>query len=116
MDERRHHQRFAFEAGARLASDKSCWSTRVLDLSLRGALVKRPTDWTGDIGLEQALRVDLPGSRRIEMQCTVAHFSEQCIGFHCERIDMDSFSHLKLVALANLGSEEALNRELTALV
>ena len=115
MDERRHHQRFAFEAEALLTNGNSRWATRVLDLSLRGVLIQRPADWTGHVGTGQTLRVDLTGPRHIDMQVNVVHLSADHLGLHCDRIDMDSFSHLKLVALANLGSEEALNRELAAL-
>ncbi len=115
MEEKRHHQRFAFDAEAKLANATDTWPTQIVDLSLRGALLARPERWQGDLGDAHQLTIELPGSEKVAMQVSIAHFSADKIGCCCQRIDMDSFAQLKQIALANLGNEETLNRELAAL-
>lgn len=115
MDEKRQFQRFNFDSRARLNATDASWDTRILDISLRGALLARPPGWDYEPGTAQAIQVDLESGDKIEMDVTVSHVDQNRIGCRCDRIDLDSFAHLKQVVLANIGSEDALNRELAAL-
>lgn len=114
-DERRHFSRFPFEGRVRIFSGDRAWETSLIDLSLKGVLLTRPDGWEGREG--QRFRVDarLEGGIVISMSVSAVTIEAERLGFQCERIDMDSFSHLKRIVQLNLGAQELLNRELAAL-
>ena len=113
--ERRRFQRFPFEATARLYSGTQQWQGELIDISLKGVLITRPADWDGQIGQTYRISLALPGSVNISMAVTIAHVTAEHIGCQCDKIDLDSFSHLKRLIELNLGDPSLLNRELSAL-
>jgi PilZ domain len=96
-------------------SDRAMWSTRLIDISLNGALVERPAGWTGQSGKAQRLELRVASGLIISVGAAVAHVSDKAIGYHFERMDLDSFTRLKRLIELNLGDPEMLNRELAAL-
>ncbi len=114
-EERRRFHRFDFEAKARLYSGSQQWDTELIDISLKGVLLRRPEDWDGDPGELFRVEVKLEGGVVISMSVIAAHVTDDRAGFHCERIDMDSFGHLKRLIELNLGDPSLLTRELSAL-
>jgi hypothetical protein len=111
--DKRRFTRIPFDAPARLVSTHIA---HVLDVSLKGALIAKPADWTATPG--QALTLQIPlgeGDAMIRMETRVAHVEPDRVGLHCEHIDLDSISHLKRLVELNLGDEELLHRELAAL-
>lgn len=113
-DGRRFH-RFAFDAAATLFGRDRAWPTRLLDVSLNGALVARPPTWSGAVGSGQRLQLALESGALISMTTTVVNVADDRLGLHFERIDMQSFTHLKRLIELNLGNSELLYRELGAL-
>ena len=113
--QRRHFSRFPFPGRARIYSGTEVWDTTLQDISLKGVLLHRPADWNERGGRTFRVDIRLEGGIVISMTVTAVHVGEQSIGFRCERIDMDSFSHLKRLIELNLGQPELLNRELSAL-
>lgn len=113
--ERRRFHRFDFEARAKLYSGHRQWETELIDISLKGVLLRRPGGFTGEPGELFRVEIHLEGSVVISMSVTAAHSTGDRIGFACERIDMDSFSHLKRLIELNLGDPSLLTRELSAL-
>ncbi len=113
--ERRRFHRFDFEAQVRLYSGNRQWETELVDISLKGVLLRRPEDWTGTSGEVFRVEIHLEGGVVISMSVIAAHVNQDRIGFHCERIDMDSFSHLKRLIELNLGDPSLFTRELSAL-
>jgi hypothetical protein len=111
----RKFHRFPFEAQVSLYSGDRQWDAELLDISLKGLLLARPSDWTGSIGERYRAVVRLEGGINIGMMVTAAHCSDARIGCHCSQIDMASFSHLKRLIELNLGDTELLNRELEGL-
>lgn len=117
--ERRRFSRIPFEAFAHLKSPQGdlYLNCEVIDISLKGVLVKRPTDWEGK--LVDPYQIDLlleGGNIVIKMQTLVAHIDDNYLGFDCENIDLDSITHLKRLVELNLGDEGLLHRELHALI
>ena len=49
------------------------------------------------------------------MDVTVAHLNGTCVGVRCDKIDIDSASHLRRLLELNLGDADLLSRELTEL-
>ncbi len=46
--DRRRYQRIDFDASIVLSQADSRWNANLLDISLHGLLVERPSDWDGD--------------------------------------------------------------------
>lgn len=114
MDNRRFH-RISFHGPASVKTATSTYATELLDLSLKGALVARPADFPSETDLLE-LHFPLQDSALcIVMQARVAHQTEQLLGLHCEKIDLDSISHLKRLVQLNLGDDQLLERELSEL-
>jgi hypothetical protein len=116
-NEHRHHQRILFDSAASLLFGDKTWQTKIIDISLKGALIQCPSDWNGKIGDKMTLQVhlDLDDRTNIYMHVRVAHVENQHIGFHCDDIDIDSITHLRRLVELNLGDEELLSRELSHL-
>lgn len=112
---RRKFTRFPFAGKVRLYSSGNVWETDLVDLSLRGALVARPADFTGKTGFHYRMELCLHGNIMIAMGVVVAHIEPAQLGLRCERLDLDSFVHLKRLVELNLGDAEMLNRELGSL-
>ncbi len=115
--ERRHFLRSAFHAPVRLRLGES-ESTGVLhDASLKGALVEVPVGWSGRVGQTCHLRLDLAPEVSILMETTVAHIDEGAlVGLHCERLDLDSMTHLRQLVEHNADDPALLERDLATLV
>ncbi len=91
------------------------WDSRLLDISLKGALIVAPADWETDSAVGCQLELRLDGDVVISMDGTVVHCEEGHLGFRCDHIELDSISHLKRLVELNLGDEALLERELTEL-
>ncbi|MBL0166678.1 MAG: PilZ domain-containing protein [Propionivibrio sp.] len=118
-DERRHHARIAFHAPARLVLGERTLDVVVLDLSLKGALIRLPASPPLSAGASGMLHVRLnesEPSEQISMQIRVAHVQGPQAGLLCICIDIDSVTHLRRLLELNLGDPALLERELSALI
>jgi len=116
-ENKRRFSRISYDCGANIIADGKPWLTQLLDISLNGALVERPEGFKAVMGDPCALELTLNNSSIIIRMdvAIVAHSEENCIGFTCKFIDVDSISHLRRLVELNLGDEELLHRELDAL-
>lgn len=115
--EKRKFHRISFDAPCELHAIDSVWTTEVLDISLKGVLVKRPEGW--DVPLNQPCEVviHLDGEQvGIVMAVELKHIESQRLGFKCEYIDLESATHLKRLVELNLGDQVLLEREFTRLI
>lgn len=114
--DKRLFTRVNFNAVGRVLSQDQFWPVKVLDLSLKGALLQLQTPWNGDLNQPLILEFVLPNSSIvIRMQAKIAHLHHNNMGLVCKGIDLESVSHLKRLVELNLGSTELLERELTHL-
>ncbi len=112
----RRFSRESFKGLAHLDIGSHSLSTEVLDLSLQGALIKKPEQWPQSLPKLMQLRIQLNDFPvELIMKVSVAHASAQVVGLHCEKIDIESVSHLRRLLELNLGDAELLSRELTEL-
>jgi hypothetical protein len=116
--ERRRFSRIPFNVAADLQlTEAESITVEVIDLSLHGLLIAKPTAWFAPLGTEFNLCLTLENSdTQLAMSATVAHVDEDSIGFECQNIDLESISHLRRLIELNLGSSDILNRELNALI
>jgi hypothetical protein len=115
MDNRRF-SRVSFKGIAHLDIGSYSLTTEVLDLSLQGALIKKPPQWPQSLPTHMQLRIQLNDFPiELTMTVSVAHASDDVVGLHCEKIDIESVSHLRRLLELNLGDAELLSRELSEL-
>jgi hypothetical protein len=115
--EKRRFTRIPFNATAHVVSANGSWYSKLIDVSLKGALITCPQDWEAELGEHFLLEVILDNSDVvISMEASVAHIDEEKVGFDCINIGLDSISHLRRLIDFNLGSEELLERELHSLI
>ena len=115
--EKRQHIRIPFDARAMLSGgacdDCAC---QLVDISLKGALLRLPPDCDPAIGQACRLTITLSDDTGIVLEGHVAHREDSSCGLACDHIDMESMSHLRRIIEQNTGDEALLHRELEALI
>ena len=115
--EKRRFHRISFDAQCELHCLDEVWSSEVLDISLKGVLVKRPDNW--DVPLNQPCEVIVlldDHETGIVMAVELRHIEDHRLGFKCQYIDLDSATHLKRLVELNLGDQALLEREFGHLI
>lgn len=72
---RRQFQRISLEGDVRVYSERAMWTTKLIDISLRGAMIQRPEGWDGQRGRTQRLDIRLGNALTISASASVAHCS-----------------------------------------
>lgn len=117
--ERRQHSRIAFQTCASLVLAGRTVDVVVLDLSLKGALIRFPAD--GELVCEEVgslqvqLNAEVSGDQ-ISAEVQIVHIKGLSAGLRCLSIDLDSITHLRRLVELNLGDPQLLERELSALI
>ncbi len=115
--ERRDFSRIALSRPAALELGAVRTACELVDISLRGALVRTRAPLVAVEGQACRLLVQLDqGPATILMRGEVAHARGREVGVSCRELDLDSAAHLRRLVEVNLGSEKLLERELAALV
>ena len=115
--EKRRFHRISFDAECELHWQDEVWVSEVLDISLKGVLVKRPEKW--NVPLKQPCEVIIhldDHETGIVMAVELRHIEEQRLGFKCQYIDLESATHLKRLVERNLGDQALLEREFAHLI
>ncbi len=116
-DERRRFSRITFHRPGELDVKIARATCEVLDVSLKGALVEVPVAFRTQVGGTCTLTIRLDaGEAVIRMDGEIVHREGSQVGIRCVEIDLDSISHLRRLVELNLGDDELLHRELSALV
>ena len=118
-EDRRQFSRIAFHTPARLDCTGSRIDVVVLDISLKGALIRLPAETALNEGAVCVLRIHLDDAESgdlISMDIRVAHVEGSKAGLLCQTIDIDSVTHLRRLVELNLGDPILLDREFSALV
>lgn len=114
---RRQFSRVVFHTEARIYVEGGEFSVEVLDISLKGALIRqgKPAKLTPGTPAILQMRLDEMGTL-IRMGGVVTHGGPDHFGLLCQEIDLDSITHLRRLVELNLGDEAVLKRELNHLV
>ena len=115
-NDRRQFLRSVFHAPVRLRQGGRDSQAFLHDVSLKGALVEVPDRWGGQVGERCGLRLALSPEVVIQMDATVAHIDGSHVGLHCERLDLDSMTHLRQLVEHNADDPALLERDLAVLV
>lgn len=111
----RQFGRIPFEVSVTLRSQEQSWNTKLIDISLHGALIKAPPAFEANQEQWYQLAIHLEGGADICMEVQVAHHENEELGLHCKAIDSDSATRLRRLIELNLGNPALLERELSAL-
>lgn len=115
--EKRRFHRISFDAGCELHCRESVWLSEVLDISLKGVLVKRPANWSVPLNEPCEVVILLDDQETgIVMAVELRHIETHRLGFKCQYIDLESASHLKRLVELNLGDHVLLDREFAHLI
>jgi hypothetical protein len=114
--DRRRFWRAAFHAEAQLVDASGVTPATLLDISLRGALLRLPSSWHGRVGTAAQLELRLADDAQVSMAVVVCHVEGPRVGLRCEAIDLDSVTHLRRLVELNAGDPALLDRELAALL
>jgi len=112
---RRHFSRVHFQTDASLYLPDGELAVEVLDLSLKGALIKPKGVAFTEVGSKCTLKIRLDDETIIRMECTIVHHQAELYGLSCQEIDLESITHLRRLVALNLGDESLLDREFRAL-
>lgn len=114
--ERRNFWRAVFHSPVRLTTHGGQTYARLLDISLKGALLETDNIWHGKAGEECQLSLELAPGTTITMWTTVMHVEGPHVGLRCKSIDLDSITHLRRLVELNSGDPAILDREFGSLV
>ncbi|MBL8398436.1 MAG: PilZ domain-containing protein [Candidatus Accumulibacter sp.] len=115
--DRRRHARIAFASPAFLLVNADEIPVRLLDISLKGALVELPPGVALRRGAATLLRIDLgQDDQQIRIEASIAHLEDRLVGVACHTMDIDSATLLRRLVELNLGNPELVDRELSALI
>lgn len=115
--EKRRFHRIEFDAPCELHCQDSVWATELLDISLKGLLVKRSARW--NVPLKQPCEVIIhldDHKSGIVMAVELRHVEPERLGFKCKYIDLESATHLKRLVELNLGDQALLEREFAHMI
>lgn len=110
--ERRKFQRIQFPCEVELQDKNGHFSGTLIDISLKGVLLGHLPHCKYLVGSYLDLHLQLKQDVCIEMQLRVVFANDSQLGCCWEKIDIDSFCHLKRVIELNAGDSELLLREL----
>ncbi|HZV54175.1 MAG TPA: PilZ domain-containing protein [Rhodocyclaceae bacterium] len=114
--DRRQFWRAAFHSGVQLVDASGSTLAELVDVSLKGALIKVPPEWAGKIDHLCQIKLRLADDAVIIMRAVVAHVEGRRVGLRCESMDLDSITHLRRLVELNAGDARMLERELAALL
>ena len=115
--ERRNFSRITLDRPASLGVGGGNTACELVDISLRGALVRVPANLRAEAGQACTLTIQLDlGAVLVRMRGAVAHRGNRTVGVRCADIDLDSIAHLRRLLEVNLGDDRLLHRELAALI
>jgi len=112
---RRSFTRIFFDAETVATQDEQYWLVQLVDISLRGILIKALPDQEFDPNKDVDISIHLGGDIQICMTTRVVNQKNSQIGLVCDHIDVDSMTHLRRLVELNVGDTSLLERELHAL-
>lgn len=116
-EERRRFHRIATDKRVVVEHKHRHYEGTVLDISLRGLLLRTDDEWRPALGDTMRAKVHLDEADCcIMLDGEVAHIEDRQVGVHCIGLDLDSAGRLRRLVELNLADPGLLERELQELV
>ncbi|MFA7242926.1 MAG: PilZ domain-containing protein [Sulfuricellaceae bacterium] len=116
MTDKRRFTRISFHQPVTFTYAGHIFPAKLLDISLKGALIEHYGDAHMALGNSCRLNVVLDPEEKIEMDGEIVHLTQTCIGLKCTGIELDSVTALRRLVEMNLGDEDLMQREFHALL
>jgi len=114
MDERRNYQRVHFTCNAEINCNDKKYHGELFDISLQGAKVLGKDTIPFAEGNRCKLSLRLPDSEiTMQFEADIIHLQEKIFGFKFVGEDLETATHLRRLLELNIGSSEALEREVS---
>lgn len=112
--DKRQFSRFELDVPVVVSQSDTSWTSKLVDISLKGLLIEMPKVWqSAQKTFEANIRIpDHPISMTVEK----VHEHDNMIGFKCMSIDLESIATLKRLVELNLGDEQLLKREISQMI
>ncbi len=114
-NERRNFHRINFDAPVTISHNNKLYCSKLIDISLNGALLETTEEFNGESGDTVFLNIRLGEEFFIDMEAQLTHLESGHLGMRCVHIDMESIAHLRRLVELNLGDTALLERDLSAL-
>lgn len=114
-NERRHYQRVHFIADVQLQHNDNQWSCELLDISLKGVLIKSPANIEPQLSDIYGIDLILGKGAMIGMEAKISHTEQGHWGFQWHNIDIDCFTHLRRLLELNTHNPDEIHREISEL-
>jgi len=111
----RHFTRISLHAPALLSTLDEEWKTRLIDLSLTGALVELPDGWVGRTGTHYSLRVQLANHSYFSTEVVIRQADGDRLGMAFADLDDHGRDVIRWLMEINLGDTALLKHELSDL-
>ena len=114
-NERRRYHRVACEAPARLFSDVEYHPCRLINISIKGALVRRPPNWHGGAGDRCLLEISLEDESPVEMEVNIVRVEDDYVACDWDMFDVRGFVALRRMLEKEIDDPEQIAQDLEAL-
>ncbi|MGB7931581.1 MAG: FHA domain-containing protein [Gammaproteobacteria bacterium] len=111
----RHFTRISLHAPALLSTLDEEWETRLIDLSLTGALVELPDGWVARTGMHYTLRVQLANHSYFSTEVVIRQADSERLGMAFADLDEHGKDVIRWLMEINLGDASLLKHELSDL-
>ena len=109
----RHCTRVSLHNPAIIVAGEARWDTRLVDLSLSGALLEHPSGWRGKTGDYFRLRLLLADQSYLEVGAQVRQIDRDRLGMAFVDLDEADRDEIRWLIEINLGDTDLLQRELS---
>lgn len=116
--ERRQFHRILMDRPVSCEQQGQTHTAKLVDISLKGALLAITDDWHPEMNSQIEFRVDVTGDGHYEIvaNAVVRHREGDQLGIETTHMDIDSASCLRRLVELNLGDPTLLDREFTQLI
>jgi hypothetical protein len=116
-DSKRNFSRVNFAANAQIELKYSVIEAELLDISLKGALMRPNTQPPVEKGTDCALKIFLHSSDVVlTFKAELVHIQQTDLGFKFLDVDIDTMTHLRRLIDLNIGDQDKITRELSFLI
>ena len=110
----RRFRRVPFETKVSLTVDQDHWTGELLEVAMKGALVKTMVPMPIPTGTRCQLAISLPGTAiTLDFDAELVHVEAQQYGFKFISEDLETLTHLRKLIELNTGDTETTRSELS---
>ncbi|MDX2472031.1 MAG: PilZ domain-containing protein [SAR324 cluster bacterium] len=112
-DERRNYSRVKFDAELAIIFGDHELTSRLLDISLKGALVELEGAASVDKGTHCKIQIKLNGNNLVmDFEGEAVFVKDSHVGFEFVNIELESLTHLRRLVELNVGDSDKVKNEL----